>query len=32
MEEGGKKIDKLIKSNARCTLMFTKKKKKRFIR
>lgn len=30
MEEGGKKIDKLIKSNARCTLMFTKKK--RFIR
>lgn len=27
MEEGGKKIDKLIKSNARCTLMFTKKKK-----
>lgn len=31
MEEGGKKIDKLIKSNARCTLMFTKKKK-RFIR
>lgn len=29
MEEGGKKIDKLIKSNARYTLMFTKKKKKK---